>query len=174
MVDERWDKADRLREELVQWKARRQDQHLHYLANAFAVNQEHRETSYAAREQHAEERAAKAAELREERKLLEESYRIQQVEGKESRKEFVASMQGRSVVLREEEDRPDEGGSTTQVKGPFSAIEMFARMFFGPVHARRTLQQGAGGESDPSRTLSDRGGARSDSAREPHGDVVRV
>ena len=41
-VDARWDKADALREEIHDWKERRRNAELHYLAGAVQLNQDTR------------------------------------------------------------------------------------------------------------------------------------
>lgn len=74
-IDQRWDRADMLREELAQWKARRRDQELQYLAGAVMVHQQLNyadESARLAKQYKIEQQAAEVRHNREEFRRVHE------------------------------------------------------------------------------------------------------
>ena len=145
-VDQRWDKADALRDEISAWKARRRDQELHYLAGAVQTNQEHRtqETIEQVRDGMRGEKAEMGAATRHARDEMRKLSKEQRREHKETARENYLNKQGAKVELL---DMPPSPTETTV--GSMNPVELFARVFgFGrsaatPRSARSATQSNA-------------------------------
>ena len=117
-IDARWDKADRLRQEIGVWKQEKKNAELQYLADAVQTNHDMKQYSDEARRQMLEKREESAAEVRREREVHEEKLKEREECEEERVREAHDAMLGPKVVLTA--DSPSGGAS---------AIELFGRLF---------------------------------------------
>ena len=112
-VDARWDKADALREEIHDWKERRRNAELHYLAGAVQLNQDTRNEDLIeeARQTIQSEKGERASELRRKRAELKGLSRYQKQLFHDQVQQNREMMQGIKIILPE----PDEDGNISKM-----------------------------------------------------------
>jgi len=186
-VDARWDKADALREEIHDWKERRRNAELHYLAGAVQLNQDTRNEDLIeeARQTIQSEKGERASELRRKRAELKGLSRYQKQLFHDQVQQNREMMQGIKIILPE----PDEDGNISKMSDedagygfgtrPPLELGMFARLFGFGGHRGGSVAGGGSPRSARSHTSGGsptprRGGATPRSNATPRGEAVPI